>query len=109
MASPMDRRARLKAATYATFGEAANWISGLGGQPRPVTIIAADEEEIVRFGDSQAIVGTLLYKVRHAEVPDPQINDLCVLTRTGENFRVVGEPIRVKYGLDWLCWMAEAL
>lgn len=108
--SVADRDARLQASVYRTFGEPARWISRLGGAPVEATVIPATAEEIARFGDSQAIIGTALFRVRPIEVPLPEEGD-SVVTGTlvdqvfvpGPIYRVIAEPIRTRFGLDWMC------
>jgi hypothetical protein len=106
MASPLDRRQRLKGAVYKTFGEAADWISAIGGDPISVRVIEASEDEVLRFGDSRLIVGTIIYQVRGPDGFEPQEADRAQILPSGPLLRVIGEPMRARHGLDWICQMA---
>jgi len=101
--SVIERETRLLASVYRTWGEAALWTSVTGGPALPVTVIRLTDEEVQDFGQGSAIVGTALFRVRPAEVSNPLEGDSLAIPDRAETFEVIGEPVRTRFGLEWLC------
>jgi hypothetical protein len=101
MAEPQDRRARLLAALYARFGEAADWTPAAGGSASPVTVRRRGDDGLVQMGPTEVVAPTHLLRVRVADVAAPARRDSVAIG--AETFRVMGKPRLVHSGLEWLC------
>jgi hypothetical protein len=101
--SVADRDARLQASVYRTFGEAAEWDPVAGGEKLPVTVIRLTDTEMQDFGQGQVIVGTAIFRVRPTEVAAPREGDFLRIPARAEAYSIIGEPIRTRFGLDWVC------
>lgn len=101
MTALQDRRARLLASLYRTYGEAATWTPAAGGAGSPVTIRRAPEDVEQAFGDNLALVRKDFIRVRVSEVSSPGKGDLVVIG--SESFRILGKPRKVKAGNEWVC------
>lgn len=101
--SVADRDARLQASVYRHHGEPATWQAVAGGDLLPVTVIRFTDSEMQDFGRAQVIVGTAIFRVRPSEVELPVEGDLLRIPDRAEAFSIIGEPIRTRFGLDWVC------
>jgi len=108
MAALHDRRARLLASLYSTYGEPATWTPAGGGAAIPVTIRRHGEDIEVGFGGSAGLATKDFLRVRPSEVAAPARNDVVeVLDAPGGNvvatFRIIADPRLVKAGGEWVC------
>src|SRR5438045_1360547 len=103
MSALQDRRVRLLASLYATFGEAASWAGA------PCTVRRRTETVSVDFGDSAGLTASNLLKVRAAEIAAPARGNTVVVTLAGggtSTLRVIADPVLVKSGLEWVAEVA---
>ena len=94
---------RLNAAVDAHLGEPALW-SGVG---QPVQVHDEKKEDVVRYGDSEAIVEARVLRVQRDLVPAAAHGDTVTLTTTGEVLKVTGDPIADSEGY-WACTVSAA-
>lgn len=109
MTALADRRARLLAALYATFGEAAAWTSAASGAVTSLTVRRKGEDDQVGFGESAALVTKDMLRVRVADLAAPAEDDQVVVQLAAggaETVRVLAPPRRVRNGLEWVCEVA---
>lgn len=98
-----DRRARLLASLYTTYGEAAEWTPVDGGAAVSVMVRRRGEDVDAGFGMSVALVWKDFLKVRVSELAVASLGDLVAFPATGETFRIIAEPRKVKAGMEWVC------
>ncbi len=67
----------------------------------PVRVVTRRPDQIVGFGDSRAIVSTVLIEVRKSEVPTPAAGD--AVTVDGDTFEIIAAPSLDGLGLVWTC------
>lgn len=96
------RRAKLLAALYDKFGEAAGWTPAGGGSAAPVTIRRKTGDVIVGFGESEAVASQDILRVRASEISAPVTGDVVSITGA-ETLVILGQPRRAKQGLEWIC------
>ncbi|WP_296167994.1 hypothetical protein [uncultured Brevundimonas sp.] len=101
MAGLSERRARILASVYRTFGEAATWTPVAGGSAVPATVRRVVGEAVLNWGESEAVVPTLTLRVRVSEVASPSEGDL--VTFGADLIRLIAEPRLEPLGLEWLC------
>jgi hypothetical protein len=94
------------AATDALFADPniarnATWRAGGAGAGIPVRIITRRPDQVVGFGDSRAVLPTLLVDVRRSEVSDPASGDTVEIE--GEVFEVIATPTIDSMRLVWTC------
>lgn len=94
------------AATDALFADPniardAMWRAGGVGVGVPVRIITRRPDQVVGFGDSRAVVPTMLIDVRHAEVADPASGDTVEID--SETFEVIVTPTIDSLRVVWTC------
>ncbi len=106
MSSVADRRARLLDAVYASYGEDAAWTPGDGLSP--VRVKREEAEADLQLGQSRVRVGTIILRVRKAEVAAPAKGDLVDIVDTLERFKIVARPELERFGLEWICEAARA-
>jgi hypothetical protein len=92
---------------FATYGKAADWISG-GSTPVTVRLMTPDQPQ--PFGHTRALLPTALVKVRSAEVAAPaegdQVQTYADDDRTvpDQLFRIIAEPEMLDpHGREWTC------
>lgn len=90
---------------FARGGSDASWKSGGAGEGTPCKVIKSMPDQVANFGDSRAIAATVLIKVRKSEIESPCANDL--VTIDGEDFQIIGTPLRDKHRICWLCEAVE--
>lgn len=106
MSALSNRRGRIKAATYRAFGEGATWQLAAGGAPIACRVREEAGETVANFGDSPAILPTLILRVRRSEVPNPAEGDTVTIPADEGDpaiIKVTAEPRLEPLGLEWLC------
>jgi hypothetical protein len=106
MTTPAERRATVLATVYATFGEPALWTPAGGGDAVSVTVKRADVDDVVQFGDSRAILPSLVLKVRRSDLGSPGQDDTVIVNPGAgqESFVIIAQPRRSpRYGDEWAC------
>ncbi|KQZ31722.1 hypothetical protein [Caulobacter sp. Root1472] len=101
MSPVADRRARLLAAVYASYGEDAAWTPGDGSDP--VRIKREEAEQDLQLGRSRVQVDTIVLRVRRSEVSAPSKGDQVVTVETAEAFSLIAKPKLERFGLEWIC------
>ncbi|MCW5683565.1 MAG: hypothetical protein KIT85_04150 [Pseudolabrys sp.] len=94
------------AATDALFADLniardALWRAGGAGDGVVVRVIIKRPDQAVGFGDSRAILPTMLIDVRRSEVSDPASGDTVEID--GAVFEVLATPVADSLGLVWTC------
>jgi hypothetical protein len=106
MSPVADRRARLLASVYASYGEDAAWTPGDG--PAPVRIKREESEEDVQLRQARIRVDAVVLRVRRTEVSSPANGDQVDIVDTAERFRIIATPKLDRFGLEWICEAARA-
>lgn len=97
-----DRRARLLGALYRTFGASAQLTPAGGGAATPVTVRRPrddEADEIISFGQTKAVQGANILRVRTSEVP--------VLAKGAQfalasiTLQVIAQPRHTEHALEW--------
>jgi len=93
-------------ATDAVFADlniarAAIWRAGGVGPGVTVRVITRRPDQVVGFGDSRAILPTVLIDVRRLEVPEPATGDTVELGE--ELFEIIATPTADSLRLVWTC------
>lgn len=83
------------------LGRDAVWRAGGAGDGSAVRVIRKRPDQVVGFGDSRAIMPTVLIDVRRAEVANPASGD--TLEIEGETFAVIAAPTIDTEHLVWTC------
>lgn len=83
------------------LGRDAVWRAGGIGDGTPVRVIRKRPDQVVGFGDSRAVVPTVLVDVRRGEVPMPASGDTVEIE--GETFAVIATPTIDAERLIWTC------
>ncbi len=88
------------------FGEpniarSALWRAGGAGDGISVRVIIKRPDQVVGFGDSRAVLPTMLIDVRRSEVPDPATGDTVDLD--GDLFEIIATPVADSLHLVWTC------
>lgn len=83
------------------LGRDAVWRAGGAGDGSAVRVIRKRPDQVVGFGDSRAVMPTVLIDVRRAEVPNPASGD--TLEIEGETFAVIATPTIDAERLIWTC------
>lgn len=94
------------AATDALFADpnmarAATWRAGGAGAGISVRVVTRRPDQVVGFGDSRAILPTLLIDVRRSEISDPGSGDTVEVD--SEIFEVIATPTIDGLRLVWTC------
>lgn len=77
------------------------WRFGETGDATTVRVIRKRPDQVVGFGDSRAVVPTVLIDVRRTEVPTPASGDTAEIE--GETFIVIARPTIDAERLTWTC------
>lgn len=77
------------------------WHAGGAGDGTAVRIIRKRPDQVVGFGDSRAVLPTVLIDVRQSEVPNPASGD--TLEIEGETFTIIATPTIDAERLIWTC------
>lgn len=105
------------AATDALFADPniardAIWRAGGVGASVPVRIVTRRPDQIVGFGDSRAVLPTMLIDVRRSEVADPATGDTAEIPGPGlgpgELFEIIATPSIDSLRLVWTCEAAPS-
>lgn len=94
------------AATDALFADPniardAIWRAGGADPGITVRVVTRRPDQVVGFGDSRAVLPTLLLDVRRSQVPDPVSGD--TVEFDGEVFEVIAPPTIDSFRLVWTC------
>ena len=94
------------AATDALFADPniatdAIWRTGGAGAGTAVRVVARRPDQVVGFGDSRALLPTMLIDVRRSEVAEPASGDTVEID--GDLFEIIATPIADSLGLVWTC------
>lgn len=84
-----------------TMGEDALWRPGGSGGGIACSVLTAQPDQTVGFGDERAIVPTVLFRVRRSEIATPAAGD--TVTIGTDVFTIIGEPLIDKYRGIWTC------
>ena len=79
----------------------ATWRAGGAGDGVMVRIITKRPDQVVGFGDSRAILPTMLIDVRRSEIPNPASGDTVEIDAAV--FEVIATPVADSLGLVWTC------
>jgi len=77
------------------------WRAGGAGTGTVVRVVTRRPDQVIGFGDSRAVLPTLLIDVRRSEVPEPATGDTVEID--GELFEVIAAPIIDSVRLMWTC------
>jgi hypothetical protein len=88
------------------IARAALWRAGGVGDGIPVRVVTRRPDQAVGFGDSRAILPTMLIEVRRAEVASPAVGD--VVTIEGDSFEIIAAPTLDSLRLVWTCESAPS-
>jgi hypothetical protein len=100
------------AATETLFADpniarSALWRTGGVGAGVAVRVITKRPDQVAGFGDSRAILPTMLIDVRRSDVPDPATGDTVDIPGsspgTGELFEIIATPVADSLRLVWTC------
>jgi hypothetical protein len=100
------------AATDALFADpniarGAIWRAGGVGSGTMVRVVTRRPDEVVGFGDSRAILPTLLIDVRRSDVTAPASGDTVEIPGLGpgisETFQIIATPTLDSMRLVWTC------
>lgn len=83
------------------LGEDGLWKAGGTGPGVPVRLVRRAPDRIERFGESRAVLPTLLIDLRRAEVPGVAAGD--VVEIGAEAFEVLADPVLDASGLVITC------
>lgn len=83
------------------LGRDAVWKSGGVGSGVAVRVVMKSPDQVVGFGESRAVVPTVLIDVRRADVPTPASGDTVEID--GETFAVIATPTIDAERLVWTC------
>ena len=83
------------------IGEDALWRTGGIGAGVSVRVIRKSPDRIVGFGDSRAVMPSVLIDVRTVEVAEPAVGDTVEIA--GSVFDIIAEPTADTLRLVWIC------
>jgi hypothetical protein len=87
-----------------SFGEDALWKASGSGPGVPVRVVRRAPDEIERFGDSRALLGSVVVEMRRADAPTLAESD--VVEIGGTTFRVIADPNADALGLSFTVELA---
>jgi hypothetical protein len=82
-------------------GEDALWRTGGLGDGVEVRVIRKSPDKIVGFGDSRAVMPSVMIDVRVSEIAVPAIGDAVELGTV--TFEIIAEPVSDSLNLVWTC------
>jgi hypothetical protein len=96
----------LASAIDALFGDPhiarhALWRAGGSGEGVTVRVVTRQPDQVAGFGDSRAILPTMLIDVRRSEVAKPATGDTVEID--GEPFAIIAPPVADNLRLVWTC------
>ncbi len=77
------------------------WRAGGAGTGTVVRVVTRRPDQVIGFGDSRAVLPTLLIDVRRSEVPEPASGDTVEID--GDLFEVIAAPTIDSVRLVWTC------
>ncbi len=80
------------------------WRTGGVGAGTAVRAVTRRPDQVVGFGDSRAVLPTLLVDVRRSEVSEPASGDTIEID--GEVFEIIASPTIDSLRLVWTCEVA---
>ena len=83
------------------LGSDALWRAGGAGDGAAVRVIRKRPDQVVGFGDSRAVLPTMLIDVRRSEVPEPATGDTVEID--GDLFEIIATPVVDSLRLVWTC------
>lgn len=84
-----------------TLARDALWRAGGTGDGTAVRVIRKRPDQVVGFGDSRAVLPTVLIDVRQSEVPSPAAGDTVAIE--SETFGIIATPVSDTERLIWTC------
>lgn len=91
--------------TDPNIARGATWRAGGAGDGAAVRIVTRKPDQTGGFGDSRAIMPTMLIDVRPSEIPNPASGDTFEID--GVMFEVIATPMAGSLGLVWTCEAAS--
>ncbi|HXF88315.1 MAG TPA: hypothetical protein VNK48_08185 [Xanthobacteraceae bacterium] len=85
----------------ANVAEDAVWRAGGAGDGITVRVVTRRPDQVVGFGDSRAVLPSVLIDVRRSEVVEPAAGDIVEIA--GEAFEIIAVPVADSLGLVWTC------
>jgi hypothetical protein len=79
----------------------ATWRAGGAGAGISVRVVTRRPDQVVGFGDSRAVLPTMLIDVRRSEVLEPASGDTVEID--GDLFEIIATAIADSLGLVWTC------
>lgn len=79
----------------------ATWRAGGTDPGITVRVITRQPDQVVGFGDSRAVLPTMLIDVRRSQVPEPASGDTVEID--GETFEIIATPSIDSLRLVWTC------
>jgi hypothetical protein len=100
------------AATDALFADPnmardAIWRAGGAGAGIAVRVVTRRPDQVGSFGDSRAILPTMLIDVRRSEVTEPASGDTVEIV--GDLFEIIAAPVADSLCLVWTCEASKQL
>lgn len=86
-------------------GEDALWRSGGAGVGVAVRVVRRSPDAVVGFGDSRAVLPSVLIDVRRSDVAAPAAGDIVEVA--GDTFEIIATPVADSLGLVWTCEAAK--
>ena len=83
------------------IARAAVWRAGGVGGGIPVRVVTRRPDKVVGFGDSRAILPTMLVEMRRSEVSAPASGDTVEIE--GTTFEIIAAPTLDSLRLVWRC------
>lgn len=77
------------------------WRTAGAGAGTTVRVITKRPDQVVGFGDSRAILATMLIDVRRSEIPIPATGDIFEIE--GDTFEIIATPVADSLRLVWTC------
>ncbi|MBN8955774.1 MAG: hypothetical protein J0H17_04160 [Rhizobiales bacterium] len=77
------------------------WRAGGAGPGTAVRVVTRRPDQVIGFGDSRAVLPTLLINVRRSEVAEPASGD--TVEFGGDLFEVIAAPVIDSVRLVWTC------
>src|SRR5690606_14390589 len=81
------------------------WRTNGAGAGIPVRVILRRPDEVVGFGDSRAVLPSVLIDVRRSDVAAPAAGDTVEIA--GAVYEIIAAPVADSLGLVWTCEAAK--
>jgi hypothetical protein len=89
----------------ANLAATALWRAGGSDPVMPVRVLRRAPDAVVGFGDSRAVLPSVLIDVRRSDVAAPAVGDTVEIA--GDVFEVIAAPVADSLGLVWTCEAAK--